>query len=257
MSNLEVSVSSRGDVDEQCKDYAREKISRVAAYTDAPILVASVKLHQEPNPAQARPATAEAVLDVNGRPVRAHVAASVMEEAIDLLEDRLKRRLDRYRGRREAARKTAGIEDIAWHHGDGLQQRPSYFNRPIEDRELVRHKTFALDPMSIDEAALDLDLLGHDFYLFSETSSDADAVVGHGDGTLILLSADPDSVNLEDCVAEVALSSVRPGVLDTDAAIALLESTQDKFVFYIDSETHRGRVLYHRYDGHYGLITST
>ena len=153
MSNLEVSVSSRGDVDEQSKDYAREKISRVAAYTDAPILVASVKLHQEPNPSQARPAMAEAVLDVNGRPVRAHVAASAMEEAIDLLEDRLKRRLDRYRGRREAARRSAGVEDIAWHHGDGPTQRPTYFNRPIDERELVRHKTFALEPMSVDDAA--------------------------------------------------------------------------------------------------------
>ena len=36
-----------------------------------------------------------------------------------------------------------------------------------------------------------------------------------------------------------------------------LEADGEPFVFYRDSETSEGRVLYHRYDGHYGLITLT
>jgi Sigma 54 modulation/S30EA ribosomal protein C terminus len=34
----------------------------------------------------------------------------------------------------------------------------------------------------------------------------------------------------------------------------LLEASGQPFLFFVDAETGRGNVLYHRYDGHYGLI---
>ena len=42
-----------------------------------------------------------------------------------------------------------------WRHGDLPTQRPEYFDRPYDERELVRTKTFALEPISVDEAAFD------------------------------------------------------------------------------------------------------
>jgi hypothetical protein len=39
-------------------------------------------------------------------------------------------------------------------------------------------------------------------------------------------------------------------------AVELLDLSEDRFVFYGDTASGRGQVLYRRYDGHYGLITA-
>ena len=46
-----------------------------------------------------------------------------------------------------------------------------------------------------------------------------------------------------------------PPTLTDDEARVRLEADGEPFVFYLDGATDEGRVLYHRYDGHYGLIT--
>jgi hypothetical protein len=51
-------------------------------------------------------------------------------------------------------------------------------------------------------------------------------------------------------------SSKQPAPLLTiDEAIQRLSLAGLPFVFYLDADHARGRLLYHRYDGHYGLIT--
>jgi hypothetical protein len=56
----------------------------------ATVLFARVKLERMADPAVERPAVAEATLEVSGHPLRAHAAAEELEEAVDLLEDRLR-----------------------------------------------------------------------------------------------------------------------------------------------------------------------
>jgi len=46
--------------------------------------------------------------------------------------------------------------------GDLPTARPEYFDRPAEDRQLVRHKTYAIDELTPDEAAFDMDQLDYD-----------------------------------------------------------------------------------------------
>ena len=45
-------------------------------------------------------------------------------------------------------------------------------------------------------------------------------------------------------------------VIDLDKAIELLDTTGSSFVFFIDEDTNEPSVAYHRYDGHYGLLTA-
>ena len=92
--DVEVQVHGDAQIDETEREYARRKVARVAQRARGPILFAKVDLHAEANPSQARRALAKAVLDVNGSPVRAHVHAPTLREAIDLLEDRLLHRLE-------------------------------------------------------------------------------------------------------------------------------------------------------------------
>jgi ribosomal subunit interface protein len=226
------------------------------------VLFAEVELTVEPNPAQERPAVAEATLDVNGRPVRAHVAGQEMFEAIDLLESRLARRLKRYeekvhRQGRERHR-TGMHEDGTWRHGDLPTQRPGYFDRPYDERELVRTKTLGLTPMTVDEAAFDLDMLGHDFYLFTELNTGADSVIYFRDGTSLGIRQ-PEGVTGDPTAGSVTPVEQAPPAptLVVSEAIEQLEAGAEPFVFFVDSATDRGAVVYHRYDGHWGLVTAT
>ncbi len=245
---VEVSVTTRGEVPEAAKEYAADKIAQLARLTDKPILFAQVKLTLEPNPSRQRPALAEATLDVNGNQVRAHVAADVFEEAIDLLEGRLRRNITKHAERvdRETVR----------HAPEGRPpHRPEHLDRPVDEREVVRHKTFALQPMRWDEAAFDLDVLGHDFYLFTELDSGVDCVVCHGEsgGTEVMPGDEATSEALH-LVDDLHVGPVAP-VLRLDEAEERLDVGHEPFVFFIDADSARGNVVYRRFDGHYGLIT--
>jgi ribosome-associated translation inhibitor RaiA len=92
--DLEVQVHGDRQIDHAEREYARRKVARAAQRAHGPILFAKVDLHAEANLSRSRRAEAKAVLDVNGSPVRAHVCAPTLHEAIDLLEDRLLHRLE-------------------------------------------------------------------------------------------------------------------------------------------------------------------
>jgi ribosomal subunit interface protein len=245
---VEVGVTTRGEVPEAAKEYAEAKIGQLARLTDTPILFAQVKLTLEPNPARERPARAEASLDLNGHPVRAHVAAGQLEEAVDLLEVRLRRNMAKAAERVDRTTVRHAPESAAPH-------RPEHVDRPIDEREVVRHKTFALQPMRWDEAAFDLDVLGHDFYLFTELESGIDCVVCHheGGGTAVLPGAVAAAEALSG-VDGIHLGPTAPTLRLPDAE-ERLDVGHEPFVFFVDVESARGNVVYRRFDGHYGLIT--
>lgn len=246
---VEVGVTTRGEVPDEVKEQALAKVAQLARLTDKPILFAQVKLALEPNPARERPAIAEATLDVNGRQVRAHVAAGQLEEAVDLLELRLRRNLAKAADRH-------GRETVRHAPDGGPSDRPEHAERPVDEREVVRHKTFALDPMPWDEAAFDLDVLGHDFYLFTELGSGVDCVVRRGDDESVEVLPGDERVAgaLGSTTGAPALGPVAP-VLRLAEAEERLDVGHEPFVFFVDADSRRGNVVYRRFDGHYGLIT--
>ncbi|MCU0309831.1 MAG: sigma 54 modulation/S30EA ribosomal C-terminal domain-containing protein [Acidimicrobiales bacterium] len=251
---FDVAVTTRGDVPDDATEYAVTKVAQLGRYTTKPVLFAQVKLVQEANPAHERPALAEATLDVNGRVVRAHVAAGDLMEAADLLEARMRRNLVRESERHEHGHERAPL-DGEWRHGTHPVNRPVVVDRDVDEREVVRHKTFALTPVTADEAGLDLELLGHDFYLFTEVHSGLDAVLHVTDeGGLELQLARDGVARPPDCDDTIALGSAAP-VLTLAEAEERLDVGHEPLVFFVDATTERGQVVYRRYDGHYGLIT--
>ncbi len=258
LQELEVNVATTGKVPDGVKQYAADKVTALVRYTKRPILFAQIRLVLETKPSLDRPALAEATLDVNGQPVRAHVAGHDLLEAVDLLEERLRRRLDRQAHHHDGARRRAPVAQPGeWRHGDLPTQRPEYFDRPVEEREVVRHKTFALEPMTCDEAAFDLDMLGHDFYLFTELHTGVDSVVFHADddGHLELMQSADTTVVPPDCAVPISANQQHPPTLALGEAQERLDAGNERFVFFVSPDTGRGNIVYLRYDGHYGLIT--
>jgi ribosome-associated translation inhibitor RaiA len=230
-------VAPHGHVPDEVRLYAAERVRHAARIAPRPVLFARLTLSQHENPATERPAAAKATLDVSGRPVRAHVAAGTMREAVDLLEARLRRRLEILSEHLEQQRSETGVSAPGeWRHGSLPAQRPPFFPRPVEERQIVRRKTYELASVEPAEAALDLELLDFDFHLFTNSETGREAVVfRQPDGTLELLLEVPEETPAE--------------------AIERLELTGAPFVFFRDPATGRGNLLYHRYDGHYGLVT--
>ena len=228
-----VEVTLRGDVPDGSASYAQGKVEHVARLAREPILSAHV------------------VLTVASDP-----AAADMFAAVDFLEEKLEKNIvqhaDRVRTRHRWIGEAAGHE---WRHGDLPSRREAYFPRPPEQREVVRHKTFALEPMTPDEAAFDMDLLGHDFYLFTDLGSGNDALVYRdgGDGKFALQG---ETVPYAEAGTLLASAGAAPELSEGDA-IDRLNLSGEPFLFFLDPDSGRGRVLYLRYDGHYGLITAT
>lgn len=252
--SVPVEVTLRGGVGRGAGVYARTKVLNALSVAHGPVLHAHVVLDRRHDPAVERHATAEATINVNGTTVRAQAAAPTMSEAIDELESRLRHQLVQLQERSRTRHRWTGVaSEHEWRHGDIPRQRLPSFPRPVDSREVVRHKSFASRPMTVDEAAYEMDLLDHDFFLYVDVGSGTPAVVHRlpegGYGVQGGSGAGPSQT-----VATVTHEPPPATMTDAQARVRL-EADGEPFVFYFDGASGEGRVLYLRYDGHYGLIT--
>lgn len=248
-----VETSHKGRVSSTDLETATEKVTSVLDHCREPVRHIELRLERETNPGRERPVLAEVTVDVDGKPVRAHISATSVSEAIDLLVDRLRRRLDRHEDRRHRLadrHRTGDSGPNEWRHGDLPSAPTEFLDVPFEDRELRRTKTLAPGAMSIEEAAFDLDVLDHRFYLFVDVETGQDAVIEADDDGLVVAVAGTRQPTLP---AGVEMRAAPP-TLAVAGAKEHLEATGEHHVFFVGDDTGRGQVLYRRYDGHYGLV---
>ncbi len=254
---LDVQVTTHGRLP-GAEDYARTKIGELGRLTHEPVLRAHVRLSEHGDPAVARRVIAQANLDVNGRLVRAQVEGVTAREAIDRLEARLRRGLERAAEHWEAKR--GGVPPTApheWRHQSEATHRPNYFPRPGSERRIMRHKSYSLATCTLDEAALEMELLDYDFHLFTERGTSQDSVLyREGPAGYRLAQVNPQPADgLAPFDIPLTISPQPAPRLIVDEAIERIGLLGLPFLFFVDTARDRGSVLYHRYDGHYGLIT--
>lgn len=223
---IQLDISAHGAIPQRAKDYARAKIEALIRLAPQPVLAARVRLVRTSHRSTGEHVIVEATLDVNGRPVRAQIAASGSHEAIDLVQDRLRRKLSQL-GKHPT--RLGGRE---------RSHRPGYAFRAPAEREVLRHKSYEPKFVSTEEAAWDMELMDYDFQLFTDAGSGQDSLV-YRNGA--------DSFGL-------VHASDRP-ILSLPAAVGTLDATDLSYLFFMDADTKRGNVLYRRHDGNYGLIT--
>ena len=252
--DLEIVFVVEGTVAAAARKRAEEVVRGLADKAPRPVIFERVKLTQEASRPPTEQHIAQVTIDVSGAVLRAQVAAPSMIEAVNLAGRRLERRLRDLTDRRDDANtRTPATEPGTWRSGDLPSARPDFFPRSPGEREIVRRKTWSGDRASITDALFDLYALDHRFYLFTDVSDGVDAVVYEDDGEVKLrrLTGDvPDG--LEGFEIDV-VEAPAPEMTDEEAADRV-DSSNEPFVFYKDSATGRGAVLYRRYDGHYGLV---
>jgi len=248
---------TRGHVLQGDIDYARLKIAAALDGAQAPVHFVRAKLGLLPDPAVEAPAIVQVNVNLNGRLVRAQVACPTLHEAIDDVQDRLRDRLRRADRDWEAIRGgRPDPESQEWRHSSAAAARPTYFPRPELERQVWRHKAFTLGRITVDDAAFEMDMLGYQFHLFNEKGSGVDSVLFRTeDQGYELLQVKPEPDRITAGWLEYAVSTHAAPVLRVEKAMDHLDLTGWPFIFFRDAETDRGCVLYHRYDGHYGLVT--
>jgi ribosome-associated translation inhibitor RaiA len=248
----EPTVVVRGSVRDDMVDYARDALRPIVAHASVPVLAVQLRLDAHADPARDRPNHVEVTIDLNGAPVRAHLSAPSMTEAIDGTMARLRRRVESM-NERPQSRQLRHRDLEAWRRGDVSTERPPIYPRPADDRAVVRRKTFALRAESIEEALSDLELLDHDFFLFVHDETNAPAVVyrtGNGYGLMQRVPT-PEAITR----VEIPLQDgPPPAIRMLEDALSLLDAAGAPFEFFVDAATGHGSVVYRRYDGNYGLI---
>lgn len=159
---MQIQVTGRHmPVTDAIRDYADEKISKAAKVHDSDEMAIDVVLHVEKNPANKKKDVAEVTAHMKGIVVRAEEAATDMYEAIDLVAEKLERQMRKYKDRLVGRRNgKTSVKTAA-----GVDELPAPLAEELEG-EVVRKKIIELKPMTEDEAILQLELLGHDFFVF-------------------------------------------------------------------------------------------
>jgi putative sigma-54 modulation protein len=154
------------EVSEQIRTYAEEKLGKLDRQLAAPTRV-ELELAVERNPSIAGNQVAEATIWTKGPVLRARESSADMKASIDQLVDKLERQVKRYREKRREGRR----------HAESAVAQPTPVTSSEEGPMIVKTKQFAVKPMSPEEAVLQLELVGHDFFVFRNADSDEVNVV--------------------------------------------------------------------------------
>jgi putative sigma-54 modulation protein len=166
------------EVSEAIRTYAEEKLSRLDRQLGDPTRV-ELELAVEKNPSIAANHVAEATVWTKGPVLRAKEASSDMRASIDLLVDKLERQVSRYREKRQQRRHGDGRRNGNGGAEAGTYRKTNEEGGPV----IVKTKQFALNPMSPEEAVNQLELVGHDFFVFrNEESNEINVVYRRRDG---------------------------------------------------------------------------
>jgi len=180
---MQLQVSGRNlDITEPIREYAERKLARIERHLTEDTRV-DLELAIERNRSISANQHAELTVWTRGPVLRAHEYAEDMYAAIDLAVDKLDRQVRRYRERRRHWRphhQARDIEALLPLSDDDEATSIALANGAEPELPIptiVKTKRFNMKPMHPDEAALQLELVGHELYVFLNAESDAVAVI--------------------------------------------------------------------------------
>jgi putative sigma-54 modulation protein len=167
---MSITVTGRKmPVTDALRQYAEEKIGNSMKVMDIDPLVAEVVLFVEKNPANPRPAVCEVTLRPKGHIVRVEEHEEDMYAAIDVAAAKVLRQMRKYKTK-VIDRKVRASERM----GETLRDAPTgeldldQLMDELSDDEVVRVKEIEFVPLTEEEALVQIDLLGHDFFAYTD-----------------------------------------------------------------------------------------
>ncbi len=183
---MEIAVRGRNvDVSEVLRGTATEKIARVGRFLDG-MERAEIQFCEERNPRIAEREVCEVTMHGHGHVVRARASATDSFAAVDRVVDKLEHRMEKLKGKligRSHPRRHPSVDF-------GLNGAGSGDDAADGQPRIVKSKKFEMKPMTPEEAAMQMELVGHEFYLFtSSETGHAGVVYRRHDGQIGLIDA--------------------------------------------------------------------
>jgi putative sigma-54 modulation protein len=155
------------EITDAIREYVNQKIEKAVSHFQSLTTEVDVHLSVARNPRITTKQAAEVTIYANGTVIRAEESSESLYASIDLVADKIARKLRKYKEKRNGKKSQALAKDnivvgeetpvVADLIGDRTPELPS---------EVVRTKYFAMPPMTIQDALEQLQLIDHDFYMF-------------------------------------------------------------------------------------------
>ena len=146
------------------KEAVEDKLSKLEKYfkpdTDVDVTLSVEKERQK----------IEVTIPTKGHTIRAEEVSNDMYVSIDLVEETLERQLIKYRTKIISKKMNAAASFKAEYLEDKYEEEE-------EEIKIVRSKRYDLKPMYPEDACIQMELLGHDFFVFVNAETDEVSVV--------------------------------------------------------------------------------
>lgn len=159
-------INIRGEkieVTEAIKDYIEEKLRRLEKYFDNDEITAQVKIHVK-NDQQ----SIEVTVPTSKFVIRAEQSSNDLYSAIDLVTDKLERQISKNKAKLNNKYKNVVNFEM---------NLDFETNEDEEELPIVKRKQLDTKPMNEEEAILQMQLLGHDFFIFKNIEEDCVSVL--------------------------------------------------------------------------------
>ncbi|MCE5090526.1 ribosome-associated translation inhibitor RaiA [Staphylococcus devriesei] len=165
-------------ISDAIRNYIEEKIGKLERYfNDVPNAVAHVKVKTYQNSTT----KIEVTIPLKNVTLRAEERHDDLYAAIDLVTSKLERQVRKYKTRVNRKHKGQGEQEAFISEAQVTPIEPTAQTEDNQetdnDIEIIRSKQFNLKPMDSEEAVLQMDLLGHDFYIFTDRETDGTSIV--------------------------------------------------------------------------------
>jgi len=176
------------DVSPRLRKLARDKLNKISKFTHDAGRV-EVDFSELRNARVADNQVCDVIVHLKRNFVKAHAAAAEPTAALDLVIDKIEHQVARIKEKRvtrsHAGRRSrggSGVDSVLASTSDGDDEEERLGDR------IVKTKRFTMKPMGPEEAALQMELLGHDFFLFTNSENGHAAVIyRRRDGNLGLI----------------------------------------------------------------------
>jgi putative sigma-54 modulation protein len=161
------------EITDAIRDYVNQKIEKAVSHFEQITTGVDVNLSVAKNPRIAASQVAEVTIYANGTTIRAEEASEHLYASIDLVADKISRQLRKYKERNFTKKDRT---DSAKELGEELDLELLDYNL-TDNRsatlpaEVVRTKYFAMSALTIEEAIAQLQLVDHDFYMYSSVET--------------------------------------------------------------------------------------
>ena len=162
---LQIIGKNNVEISETIQAYIEKKVGKLGRYLPT-LGEGKVEISREGTKLPEQRFTVQVTLDSKGVLIRAQDKSRDMRAAIDRVVDVLSKRIERYKGK--LYDKNRGVSFA--HQGAAIEEEEE---EAIEaPRRVVKTKRFLVKPMPIDEAIGQMELLGHDFFLFLDSDTE-------------------------------------------------------------------------------------